>query len=967
MTLNSWQQRLTDHFGALCEKNSANGVSRPIFALEHGLADEELSDLTAGLREHTRWTGPANQHWLVWIVYAAEVGYKFAGDQYWQTFAEALPDWRRNGDGDFIKHAFADFGRKFNGAQPSGRFASHFTIICWPITHAILPKDLQRHLASVLYDVRQSFTPSLMASPTALGTLLDANSGRTNSRFRQLSGQHGLLGQIASALLLSEREDTSGLILASTLKRITSDLQAEQKSRDWLKSAKQRAETVSITGVRPGFPTGFPRQSTADDSRRPEMSSNSLAEVESNKLRLFVRQEDARRWSFRATLPNFGVLTRDRPELKQAFATQRSYFSGASDAFFPEKFLLYGRQEIEFSSIPDLSAPLLKLEYNVPGLTEFLSQTCSLPMFMSLLFRLNGDRTSTYLASGVIRPGRQYLYLTRRTDREQPALQASSSVEISCNGMRGLLIDVPERPSSIYRETARDIGLLVASGLSVHPVGYPAISWDGDGYGVWSEKGPKTLRVTADFEVTQFTFTLQGSTMSDVKTISSPTSKDVLIDLDVSEVGDYKFHITAVIKEQERPLSAGLFVKVIPLPDKAIEREQPQGFAVLTSPQVPTLEELWNDDAQFDIYGPPQETLACRLTFFEDSEQKISRIYHGPPLTLPVDAFTWRRYLADLKAKPIVQTAFDDSLSCTICFRSVRLGQFELHCDREFVPFRWIRRQKNSGYRLRLVQNDSDEPLVVQRYEFASPAHFEVIASIPDEGFPVGKSGGLFVATRGNNTASIVVPASQMGLEDLRSKVSRIPAVKTPDDLIRLVATSKSWAQAQAVGDVISGGKRNDALVGLRSCLIETLCGGTWLSTEDAVEHGRKPLSALSELLRSHQCPTLARSAFEHRDQFKIATPTKLIDIIHGLFIGCSHDRSHADQKRDLTEKAAITSLISLLTYQEGAFACPSKVSVEEASFWLANPTLARLVRFSTFASVTEAIQRSTSVDGEAR
>src|SRR5260370_27664343 len=91
MTLNGWQQRLTDHFAALRKMNSANGVTRPIFALEHGLADEELIDLTAGLREHTRWTRPANQHWLVCVVYAAEVGYKFAGDQYWQTFAEALP------------------------------------------------------------------------------------------------------------------------------------------------------------------------------------------------------------------------------------------------------------------------------------------------------------------------------------------------------------------------------------------------------------------------------------------------------------------------------------------------------------------------------------------------------------------------------------------------------------------------------------------------------------------------------------------------------------------------------------------------------------------------------------------------------------------------------------------------------------------------------------------------------------
>src|SRR3712207_7713201 len=50
------------------------------------------------------------------------------------------------------------FKRQFAGATPSGRWAEHFSIIAWPITHAILPRDLQQQLARILYDLRHSFS-----------------------------------------------------------------------------------------------------------------------------------------------------------------------------------------------------------------------------------------------------------------------------------------------------------------------------------------------------------------------------------------------------------------------------------------------------------------------------------------------------------------------------------------------------------------------------------------------------------------------------------------------------------------------------------------------------------------------------------------------------------------------------------------------------------------------------------------
>ena len=69
-------------------------------------------------------------------------------------------------------------------------WAKNFTIICWPIANAILPKDLQRHLAGVLFEISHLFSPAILSDPLALGALIEAHSEWTNSRFRQFAQQH---------------------------------------------------------------------------------------------------------------------------------------------------------------------------------------------------------------------------------------------------------------------------------------------------------------------------------------------------------------------------------------------------------------------------------------------------------------------------------------------------------------------------------------------------------------------------------------------------------------------------------------------------------------------------------------------------------------------------------------------------------------------------------------------------------
>lgn len=221
--LSAEQERLLEHFSQLSELRASRGAS-PIFALEHGLDESQRARLASAVREEVQLRRPAGRHWLPYVIYAAEIGYQYAGDEYWQTFASKTPGWIQHGDRGWLREQFQRFQRAFHGAQPSGPWARHFSIICWPITHAILPQDLQLQLAKLLFSIRGLFAAELFQSPKRLGDLIASRAWTTTRRFQQLAEEPLLLGQIAAALLL-EGDEAESLILPATLTRISGDLE----------------------------------------------------------------------------------------------------------------------------------------------------------------------------------------------------------------------------------------------------------------------------------------------------------------------------------------------------------------------------------------------------------------------------------------------------------------------------------------------------------------------------------------------------------------------------------------------------------------------------------------------------------------------------------------------------------------------------------------------------------------------
>ena len=133
------QARLATQFRMLKERR---GAARAVFGLEHGLSADEVRDLSNGVSSWITSPAERSRHWLPLVVHASEVAYAYAGDEYWQSFASRTPGWDHAWRHE-VRASFQRFAKEYGGPTPHGRWADWFTIICWPIANAILPKDLQ--------------------------------------------------------------------------------------------------------------------------------------------------------------------------------------------------------------------------------------------------------------------------------------------------------------------------------------------------------------------------------------------------------------------------------------------------------------------------------------------------------------------------------------------------------------------------------------------------------------------------------------------------------------------------------------------------------------------------------------------------------------------------------------------------------------------------------------------------------
>ena len=271
-TLKDLQDNLLAHFRSLAAVRERSGF--PIFALEHGMTPAELQRTKALLCERQKAKSASAPFWLPWAVYASKAGYDYTGGKYWPPFEQHTPNWQFH-DRPKLKHWFGKFQRSFNGVVPSGPWAEHFSIIAWPITHALLPRYLQRQFAKLLYDLRFRLA-SASLDAGSIGRLLAAHASHASTRFQAFLEQEELTGQIVAALLRGESVDDDDLIHPPTLNRIVTDLERVRTSRGWLKETRRvvsdRFRGIGRGTYRHHSPTAPPRTRTSQLYPTPRAS-----------------------------------------------------------------------------------------------------------------------------------------------------------------------------------------------------------------------------------------------------------------------------------------------------------------------------------------------------------------------------------------------------------------------------------------------------------------------------------------------------------------------------------------------------------------------------------------------------------------------------------------------------------------------------------------------------------------------
>lgn len=820
MDLEVWNQRLMEHFGSLARSRK----DIPLFALEHGLAPAEVLALSDKLRAHVQVSPPAREHRLVWTVYAVEIGYRYAGDEFWQTFEETTPGWTVNGKREWIRDAFLAFQRTFSGAKPSGPWAQQFSIIAWPITHAILPRDLQQQLARILYDLRHSFSAELFDEPQRLGDFIAARSWNTSARFQNLVQAPALVGQIAAALLLQGMAGFKTLLHPVTLKRIGEDLDHERRGRDWLRGARRAAEErATIRGLTIGRPTmnTFQRR---DEAR---------AEVERLGIepRLLLRPIEGSRWEVSLEIPDLSHLLLRFPQVRGILTDSRCTVAGRSGRPLAGGRFLHGPQRLALSRWPRPEEILLKFERTDPQLEYLLRAECMLRPGPSWLFKVATDGLAYESRGSRVRADSRYLLVST-----EPLAFSSLArqVELTCQGVYAVLLDLPPALTPEWEQALRQLHVTQAKSIEVWPAGLAAVAWDGEGHGEWLASETPTLAICSDHAIDELTIAMGEGNSRTFPLADTPPGEAIFVELPQLPVGLHKFSVAA-------RAGSGAASEVIGDLDVVMRVREARPWSpgatthgpleVELDPAAPSLEQLWEGKASVAVRGPARRQATCRVRMFVRAGEAPSFERQLPHVTLPLSSEEWTRHFeAHLKDDKGAQVAYDEAHVCEVDFSADELGVFALRCEREFTPLRWSLKRDSSGFTARLHDDAGSGAPVIERYSFERPTSGEELP--PEVEHRAPRAGGLYVATLGDFKATMIVPPVVKGLADLQCEPKIEPAQRTPETLGNLLSSAQLWGKARLSGEFIAGARRGTVIRALTSNIFSQVGGRAWASAE---------------------------------------------------------------------------------------------------------------------------------------
>jgi hypothetical protein len=813
--------RLDVHFRQLHAARAQLQRSTPVFALEHGLDATNLDVLKAAVQAAVRqgFGVRLRRFWLPFVVYATEVGYDYEGDEYWPLFEAATPSWVTYGDRQLVKAFFLRFAEEYGGARPSGVWAKHFRIICWPITHAVLPTYLQRHLAQLLYEYRAGLTEAILSDPEALGERLASRSVNYTDRFRIFCQNTSLLGQVAAALMLSgdEEDEPSSYLLASTLHRILQGLSKQAQARAWLREAKQyarqiRSESQHSTGV-----SGAGRAIA-----RPRISPHDP--------RLFL-QRGPNGWAPMMALPNLSSLAPSLISGYDELRTRQATIAGVPERLVPGR-LLYPGQEVTLRTWPPADQPVIQLIRGSTQVNELLASHCSLSPGPSWLFRIRPDGLAAHIKGSLVHPGARYC-LVRRPEISSPDCPWITEVTLTATGADAYEVTVPSVVTEAEEATLNSLGLSIVTSVGVQPVGLVPAAWDGENaaeylagesatFAVRSDRTPERLVVIVDRSPTLLAWPSGAA--------------QTFVSIENLEVGRHEVALVLQPPEDEAP-SATVTLQIT-VRDPEVRPESAtrgEGIRILASPAGPTLNELWDERATIRIDGPSDTRVNLSLTLRNLANGVLAKIDRSVLLPMTPDA--WRAFARrELRSNDLTEH-YDSADSCDLTVTRAGVGHASLHAERGYQPLRWVIGRRDRTPVAHLVDRSDGGETRSYFYSVESPT----VANVRNVGdiIEIPPQGGLLSAVAGSSEAATVLPPDPNQLLVLGTVLPSIPAgERNAASIIRLIADHQRWLNADLPANPFARHQRDVVLRAITSELVSLASGSQrWSRLERALDH----------------------------------------------------------------------------------------------------------------------------------
>lgn len=817
--LRYFHEVLDSHFRALRQSRLTLDAPAPVFALEHGLEqdDRKLLQATVVAAHRERLLAPASRKWwLPFVVHAAEIGYIYDGVEYWPIYADRTPGWVDSPyERDRVRGWFSKFANEYGGAIPQGSWAKTFSNIAWPITHAVLPKYLQVQLARMLYDYRTAW-PSLLDDPAALGERLHVWSRPYGERLEKFCQNTALLGHVSVALLLSGEGEASPYIESSTTDRLVASINKERQSRSWLHDARHSASIVRTRGFQP--PTD--RTIAAGSDRRARALTDP-------KLQLKL-QNDV--WHAYAVIPDLKPLQHSLPIIYDELRNSRASVAGSREVI-RSGALLYALAPVRLSTWPSPREPFLQLKNASSEVNMLIADQCRIEGGPWWVFRTRQGELGIEVKGQFVRPGERYC-IVGVPDLMPPDVSWCSRVELAVDGVAAYSLQVPALLSDADSVALLGSGLSIVSDVSIQPVGVVASSWDGEGAAEWLSGEPALIMIRSVRPPARCRLTVDGVPFY----VEWPTGEaELFVTLDGLAVGIHEVVVTLGDQEGSGRSVCGKLSVVIRDPQGAAQGGAAgEGIRLRTSPAQPSLPELWDGRAVVEVDGPEGVEVELAVTLRDRASRTLGSTWRRS-LELPITGDDWHRVFARLRDTNELARHYDDADAAEFVISRAGVGFATVTSERGFRGLRWVlSNRQGTGYLARLIDRTDNDGLAIEFFPMDHPLRAET--QPPDREFIGPPRGGLLWATSGDQVAAQIIPPDPNQLINIGVTSPFVPVQpKSLSSVRNLIVHHRRWSDAELPAHPFGARDRQRVLKSITAAISVMLAPGHWTHFEHQI------------------------------------------------------------------------------------------------------------------------------------